>query len=187
MAYLLLMYLKSVKCLIFQILIMKNWYLIHTKPRKEIVAEQNLQRQGYEVYLPRIQQPHRRRGRWVEVIDSLFPRYLFVRLQFGYDNIYSIRYTTGVHKLVSFGEEPTMVPDQIIESIRYAADSNTGLHNPKGPLFKPGDTVIIDKGPLAGLRAIFLAETGEERVNILLEMLGRQNRVTIERDLLRFA
>jgi transcriptional antiterminator RfaH len=167
--------------------IMKHWYLIHTKPRKEMVAEQNLQRQGYEVYLPLIQQPHRRRGHWVEIIEPMFPRYLFVRLRIGYDSIRPIRYTTGVHNLVRFTEEPSVVSEQIVESLKRTADFDTGLHYYKGPLFKPGDAVIVERGPLAGLQAIFLAETGQERVIILLNMLGRENHVTIERDVLRLA
>lgn len=166
---------------------MKYWYLIHTKPFKERVAEQNLQRQGYKVYLPLIQQPCRRRGRWIEAINPLFPRYMFVHIRPHCDDIGPIRYTTGVHKLVRFTEEPAVVPDHIIESIKQAADHNTGLHHSKGPLFEPGDKVIIDQGPLTGLQGIFLAETGQERVVILLEMLGRENRVTVERDLLRLA
>lgn len=166
---------------------MKHWYLVHTKPRKETVAEQNLQHQGYEVYLPLIQQLCRRRGHWIEVIEPLFPRYLFVCLRIGFDNIRPIRYTIGVHNLVCFTAEPTVVPDQIVESLRRTADCNTGLHHPKGPLFEPGNTVIIDQGPLAGLQAIFLAETGQERVIILLKILGRENRVIVERDLLRLA
>lgn len=163
---------------------MKCWYLIHTKPRKEAVAESNLQRQGWEVYLPHIQQPRRRRGRWIEAIEPLFPRYLFVRLQLGFEDIRPISYTTGVHKLVRFTEEPAVVSDQIIAAIRHAEDLNTGLHHSREPLFKPGDRVVIDKGSLAGLQAIFLAEKGNDRVTILLEMLGRENRVTVKRDVL---
>ena len=164
---------------------MKCWYLVYAKPRQERVAEQNLQRQSYEVYLPLIQQSRRQRGRWIEAIDPLFPRYLFVRFRPGYDDIGPIRYTTGVRNLVRFTEEPAVVPDHIIESIKQAANHNTSLHHPKDPLFEPGNKVIIDKGPLTGLQGIFLAETGQERVVILLEMLGRENRVTVERDLLR--
>jgi transcriptional antiterminator RfaH len=168
-------------------MIMRHWYLVHTKPRKERVAEQNLQRQGYDFYLPLIQQPRRRRGQWIEVIEPLFPRYLFVRLRVGYDDIRPIHYTTGVHNLVCFTEEPAIVPDQIIESLRRTADPSTGLHHPKSPMFKPGDTVVVDKSPLAGLQAIFLAETAQDRVIVLLKILGRENRITVERDMLRLA
>ena len=166
---------------------MKRWYLVHTKPRKERVAEQNLQRQGYEVYLPLIQQPRRHRGHWIEAIDPLFPNYLFVRLHFGCDNIGPIRSTTGVRALVRFTQEPAIVPEEIIESLKFAADRDTGIYRVKEALFKPGDKVLIDQGPLASLTAIFLAETGQERVLILLDMLGRENQITVERDLLRLA
>jgi transcription antitermination factor NusG len=54
-------------------------------------------------------------------------------------------------------------------------------------MFKPGDTVVVDKSPLAGLQAIFLAETAQDRVIVLLKMLGRENRITVERDMLRLA
>ena len=166
---------------------MNRWYLVHTKPKKEVQAEHNLQRQDYEVFLPRIQQLHRRRGRWVDVIEPLFPRYLFIRLNFGHDNIGPVRHTTGVHNLVRFTEEPAVVPDTIIETLRCNADPDTGVFHPQGPLFKPGDKVILDRGPMTSLQAIFLAELGQDRVSILLEILGRENRVTVKRDLLRLA
>lgn len=166
---------------------MKCWYLVYTKPRQERVAEQNFRRQSYEVYLPLIQQPCRHRGRWIEAIGPLFPCYLFLRCQPGYDDISPIRYTTGVRNIVSFNGEPAVVPDHIIESIKQTADYESGVHHFKGSLFEPGNKVIIDRGPLTGLQGIFLAETGQERVVILLEILGRENRITVKRDLLRLA
>jgi transcriptional antiterminator RfaH len=164
---------------------MKHWYLVHTKPRKERVAEQNLLRQGYEVYLPLSRELRRRRDHWADVIEPLFPRYLFLRLGLGNDNTSPVRYTIGVHDLVRFTEDPAIVPDAVVDSLRYAADPNTGLHHPKEPLFALGDTVVIDTGPLAGLQAIFLAETSQERVTILLDLLGRENRIVVKRDILR--
>jgi transcriptional antiterminator RfaH len=78
-----------------------------------------------------------------------------------------------------------VVSDQIIESLRRRADCDTGLHCSKAPLFVPGDTVIIDEGPLSGVESIYLAQTGPERVVVLLQLLGRENHVRIERNLLR--
>lgn len=83
----------------------KQWYVVYAKSRQEAVAEENLGRQGYEVYLPLIAQPRRQRGQWRQVLEPLFPRYLFVHLRLGCDNIGPIRYTTGVSSLVRFREE----------------------------------------------------------------------------------
>ena len=59
---------------------MRTWCAAFTKPRQEEVASENLTRQGFRTYLPRLKQPKRRRDRWIEVIEPLFPRYLFVEL-----------------------------------------------------------------------------------------------------------
>jgi transcriptional antiterminator RfaH len=164
---------------------MKRWYLVHTKPRKERLAEENLQRQNWEVYLPLLLCRRRRRGVWTEVVEPLFPRYLFIRLEPGVDNIGPIRSTTGVSSLVRFSDEPAVVPDDIVDALRRTSDPVSGLHRAEGPLFKSGDKVVIDKGPMADLQAIFVASTSEERVIVLLDLLGKENRVTLKPDLLR--
>lgn len=166
---------------------MKQWYVVYTKPQQEAVAKENLERQSYEVYLPLIAEPRRHRGRWKQCIEPLFPRYLFVRLSLGCDNTGPIRYTTGVSNLVRFADELAVVNDHIVESLRRRADCITGLHLQKTPAFAPGDRIMMDDGPFAGVEAIFQAETGSERVVILLTLLGRKNYIRIDRDLLRSA
>ena len=42
------------------------WYAALCKPRREMVAEQNLNNQGYQVFLPRVATQRRRNGRWIE-------------------------------------------------------------------------------------------------------------------------
>jgi transcriptional antiterminator RfaH len=84
-----------------------HWYLIHTKPRQELRALENLQRQGYECYLPllpteKIQQ------KLVAIVDEpLFPRYLFIRLDSSQSgkSWTPIRSTLGVSKLVTLPPE----------------------------------------------------------------------------------
>ena len=80
----------------------KAWYLIYTKPRQERYARENLERQGYEVYLPLIRDRRRRKGRYVETVDALFPRYLFIHLDQDTDNWSPIRSTFGVSGLGLF-------------------------------------------------------------------------------------
>jgi transcriptional antiterminator RfaH len=44
--------------------------------------------------------------------------------------------------------------------------------------------VVILSGPFAGLTGVFAMARGEERVAVLVELLGRQNRIEIARDAL---
>ena len=157
---------------------LKQWFAVHTKPSRETLAEENLKRQGYEVYYPRIKQECRRRSRWTSIIGPLFPRYLFVNLEQGRDNFVPIRSTYGVSDLVRFGGIPKTVSNALIEAIRAREDRAQGMHITHRNWI-PGMEVVVAEGPFAGLKGIFKAESAEERVIILLRLLGRENRVVV--------
>ncbi|KAA6182309.1 transcription/translation regulatory transformer protein RfaH [Thiohalocapsa marina] len=151
-----------------------RWYLVQTRPRQAERAEWNLGQQGYQVFHPRLRVERLRRGRRCQVEASLFPNYLFVRLQRWVDNWYPLRSTRGVARLVSFGAEPAPVPDALIEQLRCRIGQI-----PSPPALCPGEAVVIEDGPFRGLDAIFQAYDGEQRVLLLIELLRRQVRVKL--------
>jgi transcriptional antiterminator RfaH len=148
-----------------------DWYLVHTRPRQEEVACEHLERQGYGVYLPRLQLPRRRRGRWHDVVEPLFPRYLFAGMRPGEQSLHPIRSTRGVSALVRGGATYVPVPPGLLEELRAREDA-TGLHQLSPGDLQPGDAVRILAGPLAGLDAIFQARQGTDRVRVLLTLIG---------------
>ena len=157
-----------------------RWYLIHTKSRREEVAENNLRRQGYQVYHPRLLRPARIRGRWVDRVSSLFPRYLFLRLAVGHQAMAPVRSTVGVGNIVRLGFDYTVVPDAIVENLRLRADAETGLHRLHDhSLLKPGSNVRIVAGVFDGLEGVFQRDSGDERVVLLLGLLGRDTLVQL--------
>jgi transcriptional antiterminator RfaH len=153
----------------------KSWYLVYTKPRQEVLAQENLVRQGYGVYLPKVRQIRRRRGRQEAVVEALFPRYLFIHLDTQSDNWGPIRSTFGVASLVRFGSDPAQVPDELVAHLK-AQEGQEGLHEWAEAKMKVGDRVRVAEGPLKGVEGILLAKTGQERVMLLLEMLGKEVR-----------
>ncbi len=161
-----------------------GWYVVHTKPRREAVAADNLQRQGYTVYLPRLQRRKYRRTRWVDIIEPLFPRYLFIRLTLNADNIAPLRSTRGVSALVRFGDAPAPVPEAFIASLKQTEDPQLGCHRHRETPLKAGAKATIVQGPFAGVTGIVERVSGDERVYLLLDMLGRQNRVALTMDTL---
>jgi transcriptional antiterminator RfaH len=157
-----------------------RWYLIHTKPTREVAAEVNLRRQGYEVYYPRLLRPTRVHGRWVDRVASLFPRYLFLRLAVGHQAMGPVRSTVGVANIVRFGYDYAVVPDAIVENLRMQADPETGLHRLHSCApFEPGSNVRIVAGVFDGLEGVFQRESGDERVVLLLGLLGRDTLVQL--------
>ena len=150
-----------------------HWYLVHTKPRQERVALDNLERQGYPCYLPIFPKERLRRGRLAVSDQPLFPRYLFIQLGLG-DSVKSwspIRSTKGVSRLVTFGVEPAQVADELIAQLRLR--ELTAQSDPER-LFQPGENVCLTEGPFAGIEGVFQTTDGEQRAMILIEFLSKQ-------------
>lgn len=161
-----------------------HWYLVHTKPRQENCALENLQRQGYQCYLPTLSSEKIRQGLLTVTDEPLFPRYLFIRLGQG-DSTKSwapIRSTKGVSRLVSFGVEPAKVADDLIEMLR--AQEVSAQSEPER-LFKLGERVRLTEAPFAGIEGIYQTADGKRRVMVLIELLAKQVRVHVTPDSLR--
>jgi len=156
---------------------MSHWYLIHTKIRKELCAMQNLERQGFECYLPYIPAEKLRRGSLAVVDEPLFPRYLFIRLGGGLEaqSWAPIRSTTGVSRLVTFGNVPAKVGDELVDAIRSQHSGADALRRQ----FEPGQKVVITQGPFAGLEAVYQMSDGESRVMVLLNMLSKNVKMSL--------
>ena len=157
-----------------------------TKPRLEEVADENLQRQGYGTYLPRIEGKIKRAGTVSRGPVAMFPRYMFIELEEGVDNWAPIRSTRGVQHLVRFGLMPVPVPAELIEYLR-GRENDQGYHDAVYPEIKAGDRVRITEGVMAGYEGICNARTGKERVEILLDLVGNANRVTVKTDEIELA
>jgi len=154
------------------------WYVIQTKPRQEKRALLNLERQGYECYLPLLA-VEKLRNRKLSIVDEpLFARYLFIHLddsQAGKSWV-PIRSTKGVSHMVTFGNEYAKVDERLIEALRAQRDKND--QQPR-PLFEPGERVMITSGPFAGIEAIYQMTDGERRAMVLIELLSKTTQLQI--------
>lgn len=82
----------------------------------------------------------------------------------------------GVTSLVKFGGTYATVPEALIELLRSSAEQPE-VHR---PLFQQGQKLRIIAGPYASLEVIFEMAEGDERATVLLDLLGRQSRVTVD-------
>lgn len=155
-----------------------RWHVIYTKPRGEEIALNNLERQGYECYLPLRSLERLRRGLRVQTTEPLFNRYLFIRLdESGTGPSWApIRSTLGVSHLLRFGDQPARVEDGLIQHLRRH-EQTVGQQGKS--LYQTGDAVLIEDGPYAGLNAVYQLDDGDARACVLIQLLNRPARLTL--------
>ena len=167
---------------------MSRWYVVNTQIHNEEKAAFHLNRQGFETYLPKYlkKRSHARKISWVSA--PMFPRYLFVELDLDADLWRSVNGTFGVVGLVQFGPRPSAVPAGIVEDIigRENEDGLIVLPHPY-PMLQAGDEIVLSDGPLDCQPGIIHRLTGPRRAEILLQLMGRQVKVTIPLSRVRVA
>ena len=158
---------------------MNQWYVVYTQPSKELLAQQNLKDQGFDVYLPRFKKIRRHARKVEEVLAPLFPRYLFVSLALEAQGWRSINGTRGVVHLLTQNDRPSVVPAAIIESFK-SQESTEGIValNSLTNLVK-GDKVRILEGAFEGLSGTVETMDDKRRVQLLLDFLGRGVKVLL--------
>jgi transcriptional antiterminator RfaH len=162
-----------------------SWYVIHTNPKQEDRTNNNLRAWNIETFTPKIieRRFNQFTGETQCLRKPLFPRYIFVRFNLGKLH-HKIRFTRGVYSMVSFGDGPVAVADEIIELIKSRMDKDGFVRI--GEILQPGDRVIIDDGPLKDFTGIFECRMRDsERVLILLSMVSYQAHVEVNKRLLR--
>jgi len=149
---------------------MKNWYLIQTKPQQEVVAEENLSNQGYTVFNPQAGINNK--------VVALFPRYLFIHLDDKSQNWSPIRSTKGVSSFVRFGLQFAKVPESVIDCIQNRIDETREKYIDLWRL-KPGTKVQITEGTFKGCEAIFNSYNADERIILLLKIIGQEQEIIV--------
>lgn len=151
------------------------WCVCLTKPRQEALAASKLQEQGYEVYLPILARWVRRARGWCQQPVVMFPRYCFVRPRREDQAIGPIRSTPGVTTLVRFGTIIATLHADKLDVLRQLLDAQAAAS--PGQPFELGSSVVFDSGPLKGAGGI-VSDIADERVTVLMSLLGRDQSVT---------
>lgn len=156
---------------------LNEWYLAQCKPNCGKIAERNLKRQGIRTFLPLSQQTRRSGTKFVSELRPLFPGYVFVGVYPGGQHWRAINSTYGVSRLVAFSEHPARVPSGFVADLMRRCDAEGRLLPP--PQLAPGDRVRVISGSFANFLAKVETITPDQRIWVLLDLMGRSLRVEL--------
>lgn len=166
---------------------MKSWFVAHTHPMKEQIAEQHLREQGFDVYLPRFKKMRRHARKVEEVLAPLFPRYLFVAMEVEVAHWRCVNSTRGVSYLLQNDGLPAEIPKKIVETLKEKETVDGFISINSLAAFIKGDKVRVLKGVFKDHLAIFETMDAKQRTQLLLTFLGRETKVSLPAYVVRAA
>jgi transcriptional antiterminator RfaH len=161
------------------------WYLVQCKPNAAQIAVRNLENQSFGTFLP-LQEITKRKGRIFErQIRPLFPGYLFVQIDPNLGPWRLVNSTRGVNRLVRLGAEPSVVPNEIVKALMARCDQQSILRQTSETQLHAGNQAQVTQGPFSGFIATINNIEPNNRINILIEIMGQTTKVAINADALQ--
>lgn len=163
-----------------------RWYVLAVEPNRDGRALRHLRRQGFTAWSFRVYVVHYTRKRVIDTIALMFPGYVFVQLEKATTRWPDVLKTEGVADVLRDQGYPYPVPQRVMAALLEHVDC-TGLTNPqdvprKAPRrkYEPDQLLRITEGSMEGLLARFVAPaSGQDRIKVLMTMLGRETTVEI--------
>jgi transcription antitermination factor NusG len=145
------------------------WFALHVHTNFERRVAGMLAEKGFECYVPLLQCRRQWSDRVKELEIPLFPGYVFCEMDV--EIRMPVLVTPRVRGIVGSGKQPISIPDEELAMVRTVVSSGllTGLH----PYLQAGQKVLIERGPLAGVKGTLVDVKGSPRVVVSIDLLQR--------------
>jgi len=163
----------------------KEWFVIQLKPNSHHQANKNLNQQGFKTFLPLHEITLRKASRFVKNTKPLFPGYMFVSFNKAENKWHKINNTYGVSRLITYNSILKSIPSTFVENLMTRYDLSGNLL-PVEKL-KKGDQVKISKGPFANFIATVEKYENDQRIWVLMDLMGRRSKIQATTDKLQLS
>jgi transcriptional antiterminator RfaH len=153
----------------------KEWFVLQFKANSHVQAKKNLDQQGFETFLPLYDITSRKASRFINTTQPLFPGYMFVSFDKAETKWHKINNTIGVLKLITFNNIPRSISKTFIINLKKRYNLSDKLIPMKK--FDKGDHVKVLKGPFAKFIATIETYESDQRIWILMDIMGRKAKI----------
>ena len=163
----------------FELATGERWYVAQTLAKREAGAAAQLMAQGFAVFAPRLVKTVRHARKLRTVLAPAFPGYLFVILDLRRDRWRCINGTFGVARMIMGEETPMPVPTGVVESLLGYVDVGAVCRFDRDLV--EGQAVRVTVGPFAQAIGELVRLDANDRVRVLLDIMGGKVAATLER------
>ena len=157
-----------------------EWFCLGTQTKREHIAAAILDRlDEVEVFCPRISQIKKTRAGKKRFVEAMFPGYIFAKFQF-HAHSRQVVHSQGITRMVELGQR-RIIPKHVVEDLKASLPEDV-IEAPDLSIL-PGAQIEVITGSLKGLNGKVLAQmSAQNRIQILLDFLGRKIKVSIAPD-----
>jgi transcriptional antiterminator RfaH len=157
------------------------WLVATTKPQCDNWAAENCVAQGFIPYRPQLLRRQRRPGQPQRFTAApLFPNYMLIAWNENWPRLLA---TFGITSVLRYGDKPSLVADHIVRQLRQR-EVNGIIQLPK---LSEGQRIHIVRGPFAQHSGLYQGMASQERVKVLLDVMGRKLRAFVAADAVQIA
>jgi transcriptional antiterminator RfaH len=163
----------------------KEWFILQFKSNSHHQAKKNLTQQGFETFLPLHDTTSRKSSRFINATKPLFPGYMFIKFDRTESEWHKINNTYGVSRLITFNSVLKSIPNKFVDSLMKRYDLSGKLLPVKK--LKKGDQVTVLLGPFADFIATVEKYEADQRIWILMDLMGRKTKIQTPSDALKLS
>ena len=163
----------------------ESWYLAQYKPNAAQIAVRNLENQSFCTFLPLLETTKRKGKIFQRQIRPLFPGYVFVQLNPNQGPWRRVNSTRGIARLVCNGTKPSVVPSSIVTALMTNCDKQSVIRQIVGARssqLQVGGQAQVTRGPLSGFLTTVTKIEPNNRIKILIEIMGHKTEVAVNAD-----
>ncbi len=157
--------------------LVKKWFIVQIKPNSYDLAIRNLERQGFETFLPKMKATLKKENKFINKDVLVFPGYAFIGIDLQNSYWTKINSTYGVSKLLSFNNKPSEIPLDLIVALKNRYEDNVNLKINEN--LKKDDTIKFNNGPFADLVVNIESVDEKNRIYALLKVMGGYRKLEI--------
>lgn len=122
-----------------------KWYVMYTTSRSEKKVAERLKENGFEVYLPLVEELRQWSDRKKKVQKAMFNGYIFVKTK--RNQLWECLQVPGAVKFIHFAGEHATVREEDLDIIKRVVETGVGVET-DGSVIEPGEKVKVIAGPL---------------------------------------
>ncbi len=158
-----------------------QWHLLLCKPNQNHIAFRSLKKLNFDLFMPHHRVKRLIRGQAASELRPVFGGYLFLAADPSRPRWHQVKAAPGISQIIGFGQSgPAIVHPDVVAGLMYHTDQN-GVLRKHADDFAVGDKIRIISGPFADFITSVEKIAPDDRLNVLLELLGRRTSMLIDK------